>query len=80
MGLPVQRQGRRGARGKTHRSVDLEGAPSMEEGPLKPALSPRLQGQGQSFLGTRAQVSTPQAPGTGGQAFAGLWGQSGQPG
>lgn len=55
MGLPEQRQGRKGAEGKIHRPMDLEGAPSTEWGLLKPVLSPRLQGQGQSLLGMRAR-------------------------
>lgn len=59
MGLPARRRRERRVEEKTHRPMDLEGAPSVVRGPLKAALSARLQGQGQGHLGTRAQVSTP---------------------
>lgn len=63
-----------GSRKENSQARGLEGARSLGRGPLKPALSPGLQGHGQSPPDSKAQESTPQDPVTGSQALAGLGG------
>lgn len=65
--------------GSPHRG---KGGGEREEKPTGPekGLLPRLQGQGQSLPGPRAQVSAPHEPVSGGRALAGLRGQSSRPG